>query len=638
MKKKRGDDSGVRGVVVDLEWDPALPKEDILCIGYGAESFRTRVLRPELVPEEDRKLIEHGAFLIEHGNSDAIKLLDHGWDVGPVANMMVMAWLLNENQPLDLESLVWKYLQRKMDKRLLRTKGRVLFRKNNGKYVPIYRAPRAQLHAYCRRDVDDEKDLFIELRERLKAVNLLDYFRDEEMPYTRTLIDMERMGLPVDLSASEKLRKKLEEEHDVLDAELHQDMDLPEVFNLGSDDQVASLLFGDEVRIKGKIKKLDDSGLRIEIPEKFHPDEDGEKRVYIHGEWRFSGMGLKHGFLSEKTGKPSVSRRALLLNPATFEVPWVLKFLEWRKIDKLLTTYLRVFPRVAIQTFSYDMIEETRIRSHYNQTGTKTGRLSSSDINLQNIPARGERGKLIRGLFKTHPHLPFLMGDFSQLETRLMAHFSQDPYLVKIFEEGRDPFIEMATDIYGREITKEDPERGATKNVWYANGYGAMPDKMHEMILLDGGEMNLKEVIDLYDEMQKLLSVYFEWRDWLIEQAKDKGYVKTIGGRKRRIRFNRQMSWKQEMHGERAAANAKVQGSAADYVRKAMVTFGPSPACALCAQVHDELIYQYRWRVNPEQQEHERRLLKKVCESGLGFGLTVPMVFDAKIATSWGDK
>jgi DNA polymerase I len=307
----------------------------------------------------------------------------------------------------------------------------------------------------------------------------------------------------------------------------------------------------------------------------------------------------------------------------------VSKFLEWQKMHKLLTTYLRRFPQV---------VREGRIHSQWKQTGTRTGRLSSVDINLQNIPVRGERGKLIRGLFVAPKDMPFLMGDFSQLETRIMAHLSQDPELLRIFRDKEDPFIALGSRIYGKQLTKESPERGATKNVWYANGYGALPPKMWRMITLDGVEMALSEVEALWNELQKLLPVYFEYRDELIGKAKADGYVTTIGGRKRRIRFTKGMTWKEETHGERAAGNAKFQGSAHDIMRRTMIGYR-RPALRLCAQVHDELIYQYvSNKVNPLQWEHDALLLQDQAENGHGYDLSVPLVFEVKVATSWADK
>ena len=628
MKNRASAASGdpAPGVVVDLEWDPDENDGAPLCIGFALEGLRPKVVRMNLLRPDERELIERST-IIEHSNSDAVKLLDHGWTVGDVINTMVLAWLLNENQQLDLESLMWRYCHVRMDKRILRTGKRVLFKMNNGKYVPIYRAPRAQLHDYCKRDVVGEQELFEELRERLQDQGLWDYFIDEELPYTRLLIDMSRAGLPIDIERSEKLRARVEKEHTALEDELRDLANAPAIFNLSSPDQVAAFLFSNEVHVKGRISLEDYEADRI--PELFWPDEpSGKEKLWIQGEWIWAGLELEPGDLSENTGQPSTSREALLLNDATRETPWVKTYLEWHRLHTALTTFLRVFPVKQ---------RDGRIRSNFKQTGTKTGRLSSSDINLQNIPARTELGHEIRDLFRTPDELPFLMGDFSQLETRLMAHFSQDPELLRIFRENEDPFIALGSKIYGKQLTKDDPERGATKNVWYANGYGAMPPKMWRMITLDGVDMTVQEVEDLWNELQGILPIYFEWRDFLIEDARNKGYVTTLGGRRRRIKFTKAMSWKEEGHGERAAANAKVQGSAADYVRRTMCGWS-RPWLMLCAQVHDELLFQYLKKLNITRWSDDRISLQQWAESGVGYDLTVPMVFDAKIATSWADK
>jgi DNA polymerase I len=611
----------MQGIVVDLEWDPAVPEAGILCIGFGSKSLPPKVIRPRLLSNEEHQILEKHP-MIEFTKSDAVKLLDHGYEVNEVVDLQVMAWLLDENQPLDLESVYFKYTGKKMDKRLLRTKKRVLFRMNNGKYVPIYRAPRGQLHLYCKRDVLAEMDLFEVLRDQLDDYGLLDHFITEEIPFTRLLVDMDRTGLPIDITASEALRTTMELEHDTLETDLREMAGAPHIFNLASPEQVRSFLFGNEVHVKGKIR-LDDP-----VPEQFWPDETKRGRIWQYGVWVWSSLELEEGDHSEKTDEASVSREALLLNDATREHPWVEKYLEWQKMHKLLTTYLRRFPEV---------VRDGRIHSQFKQTGTRTGRLSSVNINLQNIPSRGPRGKLIRGLFVAPKELPFLMGDYSQLETRLMAHFSQDPELLRIFRDREDPFIALGSKIYGKPLTKDSPERTSTKNVWYANGYGALPPKMWRMITLDGVKITLSEVEGLWSELQKLVPVYFEYTAALIEQAKVDGYVKTIGGRKRRIRFTKNMTWKEETHGERAAGNARFQGSAHDIMRRTMLGY-ERPAVRLCAQVHDELIYQYRWECDPAQREWDAVQLSDVAERGHGYDLTVPLVFEAKIATSWADK
>jgi len=569
-----------------------------------------------------------GAPIVEFTKEDVLQLWRRGYSApGPIVDLMVAAWVLDENQKLSLEAIAKKYCRIEMDKRLVRIGGKAMFRCDSGALVPIHEAPRSQLRAYCKRDVEAEIRVLWALIQLLEEEDLLEYFFEEEVPFTRVLAEMEMAGMPVDLGASERLRKKTEAEHSRLGAVLMEG--LPDVFNLGSDQHVADYVFSKTVRIRGRIPVPDVP----EVPEGFHPDWSKIGRLWLKGEWRFPGLGLPRGTVTE-TGKPSVSKTALRMNPHTRDHPWVRMYLEYQKLDTILTVFLRKFPEVA----RADADGRPRIYCHFNQTGTRTGRLSSSNPNMQNVPARGSLGKAIRSLFRVpDDDFPFLMGDHAQLETRLMAHFSGDPTLVEIFRAGRDPFVELASRIYGKTVGKDDDERAVTKNVWYAQGYGAMAYKISEMLTMEGFPTSESEADDLLTELSSVLPVYFEWREDLIEYARAHGYVETIGGRRRRIALGGDTSWKATSHGERAAANAKVQGSAADIVRRTMLRFRRS-WLRLLLQVHDELVYQYAVRTYPLGKERDVVALREIAEVGHGYDLAVPLVFDARVALSWAEK
>ena len=607
-------------LVVDLEWDPETAK--ILVVGYG-NGNESHAVAPGNTPSSVWGAIADSP-IVEFTKEDAVMLRRSGRHAaGPIIDLQVMAWVLNENQKLSLEAVVKKYLKRDMDKRLIRKGDTVLFECDDGKLVPIKDAPLRQLRAYCKRDVDDETDLYHYLLRKLEKKGWLDYFTEEEVPLTEVLIEMELEGMPIDLVETKKLREELEEKHAKLKRLLLQGF--PEVFNIGSDTQVADFLFTEEVRIKGRIP----SG--SEPPKGFRPIGE-PKKIWQQGEWRFPGLGLPIGMRTEK-GKPSVSKEALALNPSTRSNAWVKKYREWMKYDTLLTVFLRKFEDIARP----GRRGEPRIYAHFNQTGTRTGRLSSSNPNMQNIPARGEWGKRVRGLFVAEPDYPFIMGDYSQLETRLMAHFSEDPFLMQIFREERDPFIELGQRVFGKTLTKEDDERNIMKNVWYAMNYGAMAEKIAEMVTMEGFPIEWDEADEIVTELQGVIPVYFEWREVLIDDVYAQGYVETLGGRHRRIKLGGATSFKVTSHGERAAANAKIQGSAMDVTRRAMIRFHRM-ALKLLLQVHDELIYQYIQKVSKKQRQYDVQALRDVAERGHGFDLKVPLVFEAKEALSWSEK
>jgi DNA polymerase I-like protein with 3'-5' exonuclease and polymerase domains len=626
------DSSGLdsSGLVVDLEWDPQ-DHNRLLVVGWTGMEGPAYAQVPGNVPRSVRARLGAGTTLVEFTHSDAVRLLDNGYPItGPVVDLQVAAAILDENQKLNLDSIAARYAKIYMDKRLLRRKNAVLFVRDDGRVVPIARAPRKQLRDYCRRDVEAERDLLFALVDRLDRRGLLDYFLQEEVPFTRVLVDMERAGMPIDLVASEALRSRLEAEHAQLAHTLT--AGLPSAFNLNSDVQVAGYIFAEHVDIPGRVhvEEVDALGKR------FEPDKVG--RIWATGTWPVIGLGLDPDdtdfseAYSEKTGKPSVSKTALRMNRKTREHPWVVTYLEYQRVDTILTVFLRKFAEIA----KPDESGAFRIYGRFNQTGARTGRLSSSEPNMQNVPKRGELGKEIRGLFRAvdRDH-PFLMGDYSQLETRLMAHFSGDPELRRIFVEGRDPFIELGSKIFGKPLSKEDDERSITKNLWYAQGYGAWPLKISEMLSMEGYPTEEEEAEDLLGELQGIVPVYFEWRDRLIETVHEKGYITTLAGRRRRVYLSDDTPWKEVSHGERAAANAKVQGSAADIVRRLMVRFS-RPALRLLLQVHDEVLYEYLWRVARAQRAHDAKLLQRMAETGHGFKLEVPLVFEPKVGMAWG--
>ena len=355
---------------------------------------------------------------------------------GSIYDTQVMARLLNENQSLALDALVLRYCKYKMDKRIRRSEGKVLFECDDGSLVPLDEAPIDQLYAYNMRDVEAETELFETLYERLLDGEWLGIFLQEEVPYTEVLLDMECRGFPVDLKRTAIFAEEMEKEHVWLDGELHETGSLPVAFNLNSPDQLAAYLFapkvfelvadldvgtdvcecvksclaGEHEDCEGIPELPSDEFAHVVdlLPEGFHIDKVG--RAQIHGRYTLRSRGLKPGVRTE-SGKLSVSRPALKGNFSTASDSWCQRLLEYKQIDKLLTTYLRKFPKVAVEVGASRPDESlpeltgtpisTRIFGKFNQTGTKTGRLSSSEPNLQNIPTRGDLGSRVRDLFRT---------------------------------------------------------------------------------------------------------------------------------------------------------------------------------------------------------------------------------------------
>lgn len=611
-------------IVLDIETSGSDPwTGELLCVGYSLDGQPVQVSKS--VPKElASALSARSNQLICFTKYDARWLKLAGVDIqAQLIDVQVMAWVLNENTPLSLDYLSKRYLDHDPDKRIVQRAGQPCFRCDDGKVVPLNEAPFEQLAAYNVRDVETTARLYRILRDRLDETCWLEYFEEEEVPFTQVLLNMEVAGMPINLSASEELRRRLETRAEALHTELMNEGKVPDSFNLGSGSQLSSYLFSKVVELADSLPvtpeqrdalKRDGSG----VPSGFTAERVG--RSYVHGHWTLRGRALPAGDKTPAGDRPSTSTPALLSNTKAAADPWVRKLIEWRKLTKLLTTYLRRFPEVA---------HEDRIYARFNQTGTVTGRLSSSDPNLQNIPARGELGQDVRALFTGQ----LVIGDYSQLEPRLMAHFSQDPVLLDTYRNNKDIYLVTANGVFGRTITKADDERHIAKVLVLAMGYGAGAAKLAQILTINGFPTNEKTARGYLRELQGLYHGFFEWREGVIAYAKTKGFVATLAGRHRRLGASLKGSagWKQQGYGERQAVNAIVQGSAGDIVRRTMInSAGSHPELRLLAQVHDELVWEGKTTGLPS--------LQRVAETGHGFELTVPLVFEPLPCASWADK
>lgn len=603
--------------VLDIETDGREPWEgNILCIGWGGLVYSGPALaqgsrlRLELADPEQP--------IITHTKYDARYLRLKGWEVtGPFYDTQVMAWMLNENQPLDLDSLAMKYLQVKMDKRLRRSNNIVWFRGDDGKEVELSKVvgPTSrywdELIAYCQRDIDTELELFQELKHLLEVGMWWDHYVTEEVPYTAALLEMEVAGIPIDLHQNTVAHRAVEWKTAELGASLLTKLGYD--INLDSGDQLAEVLFSRLWHQESRLPK------RESYPPGFTVVKEG--RLWAHGYWTRKGMKLK------KTPKTPSGKRCATTTPELLTLhadnPWVQELVQYRKHKKILTTYTSVFPQRS---------HRGRLYGRFNQTGTKTGRLSSSGPNLQNIPAHGELGHTIRSLFQG----ALVVGDYSQLEPRLMAHFSGDPVLLDTYRNDKDIYLVTAAGVFGKQVTKADPERQIAKTLMLALSYGAGANKLAQVLCLNGFPTT-QDVAQAYlDEMEALFAGLFKWKKAVIESCKRKGYVKTIGGRYRRLKhqFAQGASWKTQGYGERQAVNAVVQGSAGDVVRRAMLDIRNEPRVTMLAQVHDEVVMEHHLK----RKRHDLLdRLQKMCENP-GYELSVPLKFEPMYCNTWADK
>ncbi len=563
-----------------------------------------------------------------HGDYDLRFALMHGYDVaGPFHNTMVAAWVADENQPLDLESLTAKYTPDMVKaKRLTQRSNAVVF---DGEWrLDMYdKWPlrvQQKFAAYSRNDVETLRDLYITLREELADEGWEEYWETEEVPYSSLLLRMETRGLPIDLTETRMLADEVRLLRDESAKVLRAEGSLPDAFNLNSPDQLREYLFSRWYQVPARLP-VDGP---VPDPATFEVTKVG--RVWLHGQYLCKGRGLaptdppkKKG--KKDAGKPSTASPELLYKHGTDVFVREL-CLGYRRFAKLLGTYLERFPEVAV---------DGRIYGRFNQTGTVTGRLSSSEPNLQNIPARHEFGKRVRGLFRGN----LVIGDYDALEMRLMANFSGDPRLVSVFENGEDPHELTARAIFGECDGHDDPRRDIGKTVNYAVGYGAGARTLAQTLSLAGFPTRQSEAKDYQEAVAAFYPRLYRWMNAVIWQAKETHYIETIGGHRRRLVSSDTDDWTAKSYGERQAVNAVVQGSAADILRRVMLRVDglgyEELGLRLIAQVHDELLWEYD-HTPPTQAT--LGMVQNLCEAGHGFDLKVPLVFVPKVCEGWDEK
>jgi DNA polymerase-1 len=311
------------------------------------------------------------------------------------------------------------------------------------------------------------------------------------------------------------------------------------------------------------------------------------------------------------------------LAAAGHRVPQLL--LEYREVAKLRSTYLDVLPACVHS-------ETDRIHSSFSQTGAATGRLSSSDPNLQNIPVRTARGGEIRRCFVPRPGWVLIVADYSQIELRLLAHLSSDPEFVAAFKRGGDVHRETAATIFGVEPAAVTAEmRARAKTINFATIYGQGPFSLARQLGIS------------LDEAKRFIDVYFErfagvrrFLDACIERAREVGYSETIFGRRRYIPELRDRNRSIRSFGERVAMNSPLQGSAADVIKRAMIGLHAALrdqdlSSHLILQVHDELVVE----APAAETERARDLVRREMETAVT--LTVPLVVDIGVGTNWFD-
>ena len=500
---------------------------------------------------------------------DLLVLSHYGVEVaGPLFDTMLAHYVVQPEQRHNMDLLAEKYLHyRTIPIEALIGSGRT--QRNMADLEP------KEIVDYACEDADVTLRLYPILKEEMEKYEVTSVFTHIEMPLLPVLARMERNGVRLDTAALEETGRNFTERMQQLETDIYELAG--HEFTITSPKQVGAVLF-DELQISAKVKKT-------------------------------------------KTGQYSTSEE--VLESLRDKHPIVEKILQHRALKKLLSTYVEALPKLIHP-------ETGHIHTSFNQAVTATGRLSSSNPNLQNIPVRGEDGREIRRAFVPEEGEVFFSADYSQIELRIMAHLSEDEHMVADFNSGLDIHAATAARIFHKPIEEVDrDERRKAKTANFGIIYGISAFGLSERMGVSRGEA--KELIENY------FATYPKVREYMnesIERAKQTGYITTQFGRRRYLADINAGNATVRGYAERNAVNAPIQGTAADIIKLAMVAIDrrlreEKLQTRMILQVHDELNFS----VPPTELEQVRHLVVEEMERA--FQMRVPLVAECGEGTNW---
>ncbi len=500
---------------------------------------------------------------------DLLVLSHYGVEVaGPLFDTMLAHYVVQPEQRHNMDLLAEKYLHyRTIPIEALIGSGRT--QRNMADLEP------KDIVDYACEDADVTLRLYPILKEEMEKYEVTSVFTRIEMPLLPVLARMERNGVRLDTAALEETGRNFTERMQQLETDIYELAG--HEFTITSPKQVGAVLF-DELQISAKVKKT-------------------------------------------KTGQYSTSEE--VLESLRDKHPIVEKILQHRALKKLLSTYVEALPKLIHPQTGH-------IHTSFNQAVTATGRLSSSNPNLQNIPVRGEDGREIRRAFVPEEGEVFFSADYSQIELRIMAHLSEDEHMVADFNSGLDIHAATAARIFHKPVEEVDrDERRKAKTANFGIIYGISAFGLSERMGVSRGEA--KELIENY------FSTYPKVREYMnesIERAKQTGYITTQFGRRRYLADINAGNATVRGYAERNAVNAPIQGTAADIIKLAMVAIDrrlreEKLQTRMILQVHDELNFS----VPPTELEQVRHLVVEEMERA--FQMRVPLVAECGEGTNW---
>jgi len=489
--------------------------------------------------------------IIGHNLKFDLKMLrKYGVKLEPHSDTIILAWLNDPDSPVGLDSVAKRYLNHQ----------NIKFKEVIGKKKDFSEVPIEEATKYAAEDALISLKLYEVLTKRLWDEVKWD-LENIEIPFINLLIDMENEGIMVDIDYLEKLRTEITQKLENLTKEIYELAGVE--FNIKSPKQLSHILF--EV---------------LKLPAK-------------------------------KKTKTGYSTDEKVLNSLKNAHPIMPKLLEYRKLDKMLSTYIIPLKEYALKD------KEHKIYTNFIQTGTATGRLSSKNPNLQNIPTSTDIN--IRKAFIAKNM--FVSLDYSQIELRLLAHFSKDKHLIDAFLNDKDIHLETAIKIFGEDKAKEF--RSVAKSINFGLIYGMGPKKLSETINVSTKEA--KEFIEKYFASFPTVKTFIENTKL---EAREKGYVETLFKRRRFFDFA-SANARTIANFEREAVNTIFQGSAADIIKKAMLEIKRKyPNSKMLLQIHDELIFE----IDSQDEAYEyQKIMQNVVN------LEVPLKVGISFGKSWGD-
>jgi len=507
---------------------------------------------------------------------DLTLLCRYGLEVDPVAfDTMIAAWLLDPaSRGLGLKNQAWARLGIEMT-HIEELIGR------GAQQITMAEVPVAQAAPYAAADVDVPLRLLGLLETELREKELWPLFIDVEMPLVPVISQMEQSGVVLDADYLRGMSADLASRLEMLEAEIHRLAG--HAFNINSTQQLSKVLFE---------------------------------------ELELSTQGLR------KTRSGYYSTAAGVLESLRGSHEIIELILEHRELSKLRSTYVDALP---------DMVNKStgRIHTSYNQAGAITGRLASSNPNLQNIPIRTELGRQVRRAFVARPGWVLLAADYSQVELRVLAHISEDAGLLEAFRRGQDIHATTAATVHGiplEQVTREQRRFAKSVNFGLLYGMSAFRLARESDLTLAEAERFVQSYFDSFPGVRGYL-------EGVIRHAREKGWVETVLGRRRYFPVLQgtagdRTSTLARQRAEREAVNFPIQGTAADIIKIAMVNLHRALSEGgfrgqMILQVHDELVLE----VPVEELDNVRQVVVEVMQSA--FDLRAPLRVDTKAGPNW---